>query len=99
MDDPIAIGQVHRKGRPRPQVVEARRDQVPLAPERFLEPGGLLLAPQSRQPHPELDEPAPVDESRSPRNPDPAPRRALPERPRLARVRDERRAAGDWLGL
>ena len=99
MDDTIAIGQVHRKGRPRPHVVEAQRDHVPLAPERVLEPGGLLLAPQSGQPHPELDEPAPVDEPGSPRNPDPAPRRALPERTRLARVRDERRAAGDRLGL
>src|SRR6267142_523768 len=99
MDDAIAVRQVHRERRPGSDVVEAQGDDVTLAPERVLQPGGLLHAPQPRQVHPKLDEPRTVDEPRRPRDPDPAPRRALSEWAWLAGVRDERRAAGDRLGL
>src|SRR5262245_54485926 len=99
MHNSIAIREIHGKRRSRPHVVEAHRDHVALAPERVLEPRGLLLTPESREPHPELDEPAAVGQPRRPRDLDPAPRRALPEWAGLARVRDERRAPGDRLGL
>src|SRR5439155_26941719 len=87
------------EGRARPDVVEAQGDHVTLAPERVLEPGGLLLPPEPGQTHPELDEPRAVDEPRRPPNPDPAGRRALTERAGLAGEGDEWRAAGDRLGL
>src|SRR5439155_3058501 len=87
--DAIAIRQVHREGRARPDVVEAQGDHVTLAPERVLEPGGLLLSPEPGQTHPELDEPRAVDEPRRPPNPDPAGRRALTERAGLAGEGDE----------
>src|SRR5215467_5913239 len=83
----------------RADVVEAQGDHVPLAPERVLEPGGLLLPPEPGQAHLELDEPRAIDEPWRPRDPDPAARRALTERARLTGVGDERRPAGERLGL
>src|SRR5262249_53747412 len=69
------------------------------APQRVLEPRRLLLPAQPPELHPELDQPRAVDEPWSPRNPDPASRRALSERAGLAGVGDVRRSAGDRLGL
>ncbi len=98
VDDAIAMGEVHRERRARPDVVEAQGDHVTLAPEDVLQPGGLLRPPESRQAHPELDEPRAIDEPGGPRDPDPARRRALAERAALPGVGDERRAARKRLG-
>ena len=99
VDHPIAVREVHGERGARAHVVEAQRDQVTLAPEEVLQPGGLLRPPEPGETHPEVDQERAVDEPRRPRDPDPGGRRGQAERPRLAAVGDERRAARERLRL